>query len=136
VNDGFCPICGGPVTNETSVGHINTGLQPHHHQLKAFCEACQIVLERMIAGRRDTGWLSSSVSEQDVIGDLSEEEVAQVENLLGNYPALLRQWHEFIGQKRATDVVCRFKEQDSPYTGLTLKRANYLIGRFSVSRNL
>src|SRR5215216_8054774 len=132
----LCPICGGSVTKETWVGHANTGLQPHRHLHKAFCESCQIVLERIIAGKQDTGWFSSSVDEKNIIGELSDEEVAQVQKILGNYPTLLADWQEFIVQKRETDVVCRFKEKDSPYTGLTIKRGAHLIGRCSIWRNL
>jgi hypothetical protein len=132
---GTCPICGGPVTKATRVGHFNSGMQAHVHQFKAFCESCQIVLERTTA-KQDTGWFSSSVDQQDVVGELSREEVAQVEKVLARYPILLSQWREFIAQKQETDVVCRFKEKDSPYTGLTIKRGNHLIGRFWVSRNL
>lgn len=132
----LCPICGGPVTQETWVGHVNTGVQSHRHVQKAFCESCQIVLERIIAGTQDTGWFSSSVDGQNLIGELSDEEVAQVAKRLGNYPTLLAQWQEFIVQKRETDVVCRFTERDSPYTGLTIKRGNHLIGRFSIFGNL
>ena len=131
-----CPICGGPVTKETWVGHVNTGEQPHEHFYEAFCESCEIVLERKIAGKLDTGWFSSSVSEQDIIAELSHEEIIQVEKLLAKYPTLLTRWQEFIAQKREADIVCRFKEKDSQYTGLTIKRQNHLIGRFSVFRNL
>lgn len=136
MNNGTCPICEGPITKETWASHVNMGEQAHGHLYKAFCASCQIVLSRKITGKQDTGWFSSTVYEQDIIGELSHEEIAQVEKTLTKYPSLLTQWQEFIAQKREADVVCRFKEQDSPYTGLTIKRGNNLIGRFGVSRNL
>ena len=135
-DDGSCPICGGSITKETWVGHVNTGEQAHGHFYKAFCESCQIVLERKIIGKQDTGWFSSSVDKQDIVAELSYEEIAQVTKILAKYPNLLTQWQEFIAQKREADVVCRFKQEDSQYTGLTIKRGNHLIGRFSVFRNL
>jgi len=135
-DNGICPICEGPVTKATRVDHFNIDAQAHVHQFKAFCASCQIILERTIAGKQDTGWFSSSVDQQDVVSELSREEVAQVEKLLARSPTLLNQWREFIAQKQETDIVCRFQEQDSPYTGLTIKRGNYLIGRFWVFRNL
>ena len=136
MDNGICPICGGPVTKEIWVGHVNMGLQPHRHLYKAFCKSCQIVLERTIVGEQDTGWFSSSVDKQDIVGELSNEEIIQVEKLLAKYPTLLTQWQEFIAQKREPDLVCRFKKKDSPYTGLTIKRGDHLIGQFSVFRNL
>ena len=136
MNNGTCPICGGPVTKEEWVGHVNTGMNAHVHHYEAFCESCQIMLKRTIAGKQDTGWRSSSVDNQDIVGELSGDEVAQVEMILAKYPTLLAKWQEFIAQKRETDLVCRFKEEDAPYTGLTIKRGNHLIGRFWVFRNL
>jgi hypothetical protein len=135
-DSGKCPICGGQITREAWVGHVNTAQQAHEHLYKAFCEACQIVVERKIFGKQDTGWFSSSVNEQDIVGELSQEEVTQVEQILARYPNLLTKWKEFIAQKQNTDIVCRVKEKDSPYTGLTIKRGNHLIGRFWVFRNL
>ena len=134
--NGTCPICGGSITKETWAGHVNKGAHAHVHLYEAFCESCQIALERKIAGKQDTGWLSSSVDKQDIVGELSHEEVAQVEKLLATYPTLLTQWKKIIAQKQETDIVCRFKEKDSPYAGLTIKRENHLIGRFWVFRNL
>jgi hypothetical protein len=131
-----CPICGGPITKETRVGHLNMGDQPHGHLYEGFCESCQIVVKRNIFGKQDTGWFSSSVNSQDVVGELSQEEVNQVEKLLTKYPTLLTQWQEFIAQKREADIVCRFKEKDFQYTGLTIKRGNHFIGQFLVFRNL
>ena len=135
-DNGSCPICAGQVTRETWVGHVNMGEQAHVHLYKAFCESCQIIVERKIIGKQDTGWLSSAVDKQDVVDELSHEEVGQVEKSLTRYPKLLIKWKEFIAQKRETDIVCRFKEKDALYTGLTIKRGNHLIGRFSVFRNL
>src|SRR5687768_12654587 len=109
-NNGTCPICGGPVTKETWIGHVNMGEQAHEHLYKAFCESCQIVVERKIAGKQDTGWFSSSVDKQSIVGELTHEEVSQIEKLLAKYPNLLTQWQEFISQKREADVVCRFQE--------------------------
>ena len=134
--NGTCPICGGPITKEMWVGHVNKGEQAHIHLYEAFCESCQIALERTIVGKQDTGWLSSSVDKQDIVGELSHEEIEQVEKMLANYPELLNRWREFISQKQETDAVCRFKEKDSQHTGLTIKRRNYLIGRFWIFRNL
>jgi hypothetical protein len=131
-----CPICGGQVTQETWAGHVNMGEQAHEHLYKAFCETCQIALERKIVGKQDTGWFSSSVNQQDIVAELSREEVAEVEKLLSRYPKLLTEWREFIAQRRETDIVCRFKQKDLLYTGLTIKREDHLIGRFWVFRNL
>jgi hypothetical protein len=134
MNNGICPICGGLVTKETQVDHVNMGFQVHRHLYKAsytaFCESCQIVLERNIVGMQDTGWVSSSVAKRDIVAELSDEEVAQAEKSVAHYPNLLTQWQEFIAQKRETDVVCRFQEADSPYEGFTIKRGHHLIGRF------
>jgi hypothetical protein len=131
-----CPICGGPISNETWIGHINMGEHAHGHFYKAFCESCRIVVERKIVGKQDTGWLSSSVHEEEIIEELSQQEVAQVEKILAQYPTLSSQWEEFITQKRDTDIVCRFKEKDLSFTGLTIKRERHLIGRFTVFGNL
>ena len=136
MNLGKCPICGGQVTKEEWVGHFNTGIEPHLHSYEAFCESCQIVLTRTISGKQDTGWRSSFVDIRDIVGELSSEEVAQVEIILAQYPILLANWQKFITQKRGTDIVCRFKEKDVPYTGLTIKRGDHLIGRFWVFHNL
>ena len=137
MDHGTCPICGEPVTKETLVGHFNMGLlQPHRHLYQAFCESCRIALERTVAGEEDSGWVSSSVDRQDIVGELSAAEITKVEKILAPYPVLLAQWQEFIDQKRETDLVCRFKKRDSVYTGLTIKRGNHLIGQFSVFRNL
>jgi hypothetical protein len=136
MDSGECPICGGPVIKETWIGHANMGMQPHRHLYKAFCESCQIVLERAITGNQDTGWISSSVDKQDIVGELSNEDIKQVERVLTKYPNLLAQWQEFIAQKRETDLVCRFQEEDAPYTGFTIKRGDHLIGRFGMFRNL
>ena len=136
MDNGTCPICGGPVTKETWAGHLNMGEQAHEHLYKAFCESCQIVLERKVVGKQDTGWFSSSVDKQSIVGELSHVEVAQIEKILAKYPNLLTQWKEFISQKREADIVCRFKEKDSVYTGLTIRRGNHLIGRFWLFRNL
>ena len=135
-DNGACPICGGQITREAWVGHVNMGQQAHGHLYQAFCESCQIVVERKIVGKQDTGWLSSSVDIRDIVGELSDEEVSQVEKVLAGYSNLLTKWKEFMAQKQETDIVCRFKEKDSPYTGLTIKRGNHLIGRFWVFRNL
>ena len=94
------------------------------------------MLKRNIAGEQDTGWFASSVNLQDIIGELSYEEISKVENLLAGYPTLFAKWHEFLAQKRETDILCRFKQSDSRYTGLTIKRGSHLIGRFEVWRNL
>ena len=136
MRNGACPVCGGPVTKETWVGHFNRGEQAHVQLYEAFCESCQIVLKRNIAGEQDTGWLASSVDLQDIVSELSHEEISKVENLLARYPTLFAKWEEFIAQKRETDIVCRFKQNDSQYTGLTIKRGSHLIGRFEVWRNL
>jgi len=118
------------------VGHVNTGEKAHGHLFKAFCDSCQIVVQQAAFGAQDTGWVSSSVDKQDIVGELSREEVVQVEKSLAKYPTLLTQWREFIAQKQETDIVCRFKQKDLPYTGLTIKRGDYLIGQFWVFRNL
>ncbi|MBC7877591.1 MAG: hypothetical protein H7Y59_10510 [Anaerolineales bacterium] len=131
-----CPICAGQITKEIRIGHLNKGEQAHGYLYKAFCESCQIMVERNIFGKQDTGWFSSSVDKKNIIGELLDEELVQIEKMLIKYPRLLIQWREFIAQKRETDVVCRFKEKDLPYTGLTIKRGDYLIGRFWVFRNL
>jgi len=136
MSNGACPICGGPVTKETRVSHLNVRDQAHVHLYEAFCESCQIMLKRNIAGEHDTGWFASSVDLQDIIGELSHEEISKVANLLARYPTLFAKWQEFIAQKRETDIVCRFKQNDSTYTGLTIKRGSRLIGRFEVWRSL
>ena len=136
MKNGACPICGGPVTKKTWVGHTNRGEQAHVHLYEAFCESCQIVLKRNIAGKQNTGWFASSVNLQDIVGVLADEEISMVENLLAGYPTLFAKWQEFIAQKQDNDLLCRFKENDSQYTGLTIKRGNHLIGRFEVWRNL
>src|SRR5690242_10875722 len=109
LDNGNCPICGNPITRATWVGHINTGEQPHGHVYQAFCESCQIVVQRNVVGKEDSGWLSSSVDKQNIVGELSQEEVAQVEKMLAMYPHLLTRWQEFISQKQGADIVCRFK---------------------------
>jgi hypothetical protein len=136
MEEGTCPICEHPVTRGSWVGHVNMGLQPHRHLYQAFCESCQIVLERIVVGGEDTGWFSNSVDLQDIVGELSDADVQGVEKMLAKSPTLLAQWQAFIVQKRHTDLVCRFKRDDSPYTGLTIKRGDHLIGQFSLFQNL
>jgi hypothetical protein len=136
IDNALCPICGGPITNEAWAGHFNLGEYAHEHAYQAFCVSCQIVVERKIAGKEDTGWYSSSVHEEDIIAELSPPEVAHIAEILAPYPTLLSQWETFIAQRRETDLVCRFKEKDLPVTGLTIKRGSHLIGRFTVFGNL
>jgi hypothetical protein len=132
-----CPICGGQITRERWAGHANMGELPHGHFFEAWCESCHIVLYRDIFGKHDTGWLSSKVNRQDVVGELSQEELDCIDKKLARDSSIYyAEWKEFIVQKQETDLVCRFKKKDYPYTGLTIKRGDYLIGSFLVFENL
>jgi hypothetical protein len=133
-----CPICQGNIRQNYKVlrwhgndensrpigGSVETG----------WCDSCNLKLIRRVDS--DPAWIATDVQKSWLSEKLSSKELTILNNKLGQYEIIGREWNEFLGRLKKQDELWRYNNPNTFSIGICVVREGIPVADFSTPGNL